>query len=120
VSFEQSVMLGIFLALVIGKPVGIVAGSWIAVRVGRCRLPPGVTWLGVLLIGCLGGIGFTMSIFIATLAFTNEGLLADAKAGVLFASAAAAIIGLTLGRIYAKRVKSLASGRDVSPLEGAP
>jgi NhaA family Na+:H+ antiporter len=109
---SQSVMLGIFLALVIGKPVGIVAGSWIAVRLGWCRLPPGVTWQGVLLIGCLGGIGFTMSIFIATLAFTNEALLAAAKAGVLFGSAAAAIIGLTLGAFCAKRVKPLASDSD--------
>jgi NhaA family Na+:H+ antiporter len=88
-------------ALVVGKPIGIFLGSWIAVLVGWCQLPPGVNWRGVALIGCLGGIGFTMSIFIATLAFEDEQLLAAAKGGVLLASALAAIIGLTLGRFRA-------------------
>jgi Na+:H+ antiporter, NhaA family len=102
---SQSVMLGVFVALVIGKPLGIVTGSWIAVRVGWCRLPPAVTWSSVLVVGCLAGIGFTMSIFIAMLAFSNESLLlAAAKAGVLFASAAAAIIGLTLGRAFTRNM----------------
>jgi Na+:H+ antiporter, NhaA family len=98
----QSVLLGVAIALVIGKPTGILLGSWIAVRLGWCQLPPGVTWRGIAVIGCLGGIGFTMSIFIATLAFTDEGLLAAAKTGVLLASAIAAVVGLALGRGYGK------------------
>ena len=116
---SQSVMLGVFLALVIGKPGGIVAGSWIAVRAGWCRLPQGVTWPGVLLVGCLGGIGFTMSIFIATLAFADESQLAAAKAGVLFGSAAAGVIGLVLGHLYVKRANSPAAGPDRLSLKGA-
>ena len=58
-----------------------------------------MTWGGMWLIGCLGGIGFTMSIFIATLAFTDPQLLGAAKLGVLLASVAAGIIGLTFGRM---------------------
>lgn len=96
----QSVMLGVAVALVFGKPVGIFLGSWLAVRLGWCRLPAGVSWSGVLLVGCLGGIGFTMSIFIATLAFADEELLAAAKLGVLLASVFAGAVGLLLGRLY--------------------
>ncbi|HSC05316.1 MAG TPA: Na+/H+ antiporter NhaA [Steroidobacteraceae bacterium] len=77
---------GIALALFVGKPLGIVTTVALAVRVGWCTLPAGVTWRGVALIGCLGGIGFTMSIFIATLAFPEPSLLAAAKLGVLVAS----------------------------------
>ena len=104
---SQSVMLGVAIALVIGKPIGIMLGSWIAVRAGWCRLPAGVTWNGVLLVGCLGGIGFTMSIFIAGLAFESAELLAGAKLGVLLASVIAATIGLAIGRINARRAERL-------------
>ncbi len=102
-SASQSVMLGVTIALVFGKPIGIVLGSWIAVRAGWCRLPAGVTWSGVLLVGCLGGIGFTMSIFIAGLAFNSAELLAGAKLGVLLASVIAATLGLAIGRINVRR-----------------
>jgi NhaA family Na+:H+ antiporter len=95
----QGVLIGVAIALVVGKPVGIILGSWLVVRVGLCNLPHGVTWRSVALVGCLGGIGFTMSIFIATLAFSSESLLAAAKSGVLIASVVAGIIGLVLGRI---------------------
>jgi len=96
---SQSVVLGVALALVLGKPIGIVLGSWSAVRLGWCRLPNGVSWRGVWLIGILGGIGFTMSIFIATLAFTDPELLGAAKSGVLLASVTAGIVGLLFGRL---------------------
>lgn len=98
-----SVLIGVAVALIVGKPVGIFGGSWIAVRLGLCQLPPGVTWSGVALIGCLGGIGFTMSIFIATLAFADEHLLAASKLGVLVGSLTAGIIGLAYGRYYASQ-----------------
>lgn len=99
---SQSVMFGIAIALMLGKPIGILTSSWIAVRLGWCGLPPGLSWKGIGLVSCLGGIGFTMSIFIATLAFTDADLLNAAKSGVLFASLAAGIIGLAFGRIYIK------------------
>ena len=73
------VLLGVAVALVIGKPAGIMLASWMAVRSGLCRLPEGVGWRGVLLAGCLAGIGFSMAIFIATLGFSDPILLAAAK-----------------------------------------
>lgn len=93
----QTVTLGVVLALVLGKPLGVVGASWLAVRLGLCQLPGGVTWSGVGLVGLLAGIGFTMSIFIATLAFDNAQLLGAAKLGVLLASLLAAVLGLSWG-----------------------
>lgn len=91
------VVIGVTAALVLGKPLGIVGTSWLMVRLGLCRLPPGVNWSGILLIGLLAGIGFTMSIFIALLAFTDADLVAAAKLGVLLASVLAALLGLSWG-----------------------
>ena len=102
---------GVFLALVIGKPLGILAMSWAAVRAGWCRLPDGITWRDVLLVGLLGGIGFTMAIFIATLAFPADELLGAAKFGVMTGSALAAILGLTLGYLT---VRGRAAGGETA------
>ena len=88
---------GIALGLAIGKPVGIVAAAVVAVRARLAVMPEGVTPAGIAVIGCLGGIGFTMSIFIAALAFTEPATLAIATFGVLAGSAIAAIAGLLLG-----------------------
>ncbi|MFX4933471.1 Na+/H+ antiporter NhaA, partial [Acinetobacter baumannii] len=77
----------------------------LAVRLGWCRLAPGVSWGGVCLVGLLAGIGFTMSIFIAMLAFSDEGLLNAAKLGVLLGSVAAAVLGLGWGAIYIRRLQ---------------
>ena len=95
---RKTYLIGTALGLVLGKPVGILAGSVIAVRLGLARLPRGVTWSGVLLVGCVGGIGFTMALFIANLAFADPDLLSSAKLGVLFGSAVAGVVGLALGR----------------------
>lgn len=102
----QSVMLSVFVGLVLGKPIGIVLASWAAVRVGWCQLPADLNWRGVLLVGCLGGIGFTMSIFIATLAFGDGALLGAAKLGVLMASGCAAVAGLTVGKLLVAKARS--------------
>lgn len=91
-------MVGIVLGLVLGKPIGIVLASWIATRLGWCALPEGVGWRHLLVLGALGGIGFTMSIFIANLAFPDAPELVVAKFGVLVASGLAAAGGLLLGR----------------------
>jgi Na+:H+ antiporter, NhaA family len=90
---------GIVSGLVLGKPIGIVLASIAAVRLQWCALPEGVRWTHMVLIGLLGGIGFTMSIFIANLAFDDPALLAAAKFAVLVASALAATLGLVLGRL---------------------
>lgn len=96
---SQGIALGIFSGLVFGKPAGILLVSWLVVRIGWCRLPAEVTWRGIAVVGCLGGIGFTMAIFIATLAFADDSFLGAAKSGVLAGSAAAGLLGLLLGRL---------------------
>lgn len=99
----QWVMAGVVVALAVGKPLGIVSVSWLMVRLGWCRLPPDVSWGGIWLIGLLGGIGFTMSIFIALLAFVDENLLGAAKLGVLLGSLIAATSGMVWGMGYVRR-----------------
>ncbi len=87
------VALGIMLGLLLGKPVGIVLSSWLLIRGGVVTLPEGVSWSHLWAAGCLAGIGFTMSLFIAGLAFPHGALLMSAKVGILAASTAAGIIG---------------------------
>lgn len=81
--------------LVLGKPLGIVAFSALAVKLGWARLPEGVNWKILTGAGCLAGIGFTMSLFIAGLAL-DEGLLESGKIGALAGSAISATVGCTL------------------------
>jgi NhaA family Na+:H+ antiporter len=92
------VLLGIVLGLTLGKPMGVIGASWLAVRTGVAALPPGVTWRQMLGIGVLAGIGFTMSLFIASLAFVNPDMLAAAKLAILLASLLAGSLGLILLR----------------------
>ena len=92
------VTLAVFLGLAIGKPLGITAASLAAVRARVAGLPQGVNWTAVHGCGWLGGIGFTMSLFIATLAFEGTPFLASAKVGILLASSFAGIIGATIVR----------------------
>ena len=99
---------GIVLGLVAGKPLGILLVSFAAVRSRLCVLPEGVRWRHMLLLGILGGIGFTMSIFISNLAFAETELLAAAKFAVLVASALAASLGWVLGRTQAAAVSAAA------------
>ena len=94
-----AVASGVALGLLVGKPVGVLVFSWVAVRLRLCVLPQGVTWSGMLIVGITGAIGFTMAIFIAELAYGDPDLLAVAKLGVLAATAVAAIVALVLGRI---------------------
>lgn len=85
--------LAVAVGLVIGKPVGILGASWLAVRTGRATLPEGVDWRLLAGAGCLAGIGFTMSLFIAGLSF-GDALLEEAKMGILLGSLASAVIGM--------------------------
>jgi len=91
-------------ALVLGKPVGVLLATFVAVRLRLCTMPQGVTWPGVLLVGMLAGIGFTMAIFVGGLAFSQPELLAAAKMGILGASGAAALLGLLYGFAMRKRL----------------
>ncbi|KEG19891.1 Na+/H+ antiporter NhaA [Bartonella bacilliformis] len=99
------IVLGIIIGLCIGKPLGILVASYLAVKSGLCRLPPHVTWTGILLIGFLAGIGFTMSIFVSMLAFQDIVQLNSAKIGVLCGSGLSALAGLGYGLIYIKNNK---------------
>lgn len=90
----SQVSLGIAFGLVFGKPIGIVAAAWLAVRTRVAELPEGVTWAHIVGAGMLGGIGFTVSLFITGLAFDPEALIADAKIGIFAASIVAAVAGL--------------------------
>ncbi len=95
----QGVLLGVTLGLVLGKPIGVLGLSWLAVRLRLAALPAGVGWRGVLVVGLVAGIGFTMALFIAGLAFSSGPLNEVAKLGILCASALAALLGLGVGRI---------------------
>ncbi|MFL6618555.1 MAG: Na+/H+ antiporter NhaA [Povalibacter sp.] len=87
--------LGIMLGLLVGKPVGIFCVSFLAVAIGLCRLPTDLSWRHIGGAGLLGGIGFTMSIFIANLAFPDEPLLIDSsKTAILCVSLVAGVLGL--------------------------
>ncbi len=90
------IALGIVLGLLLGKPIGLVGASWLAVRLGIADLPQGAHWRHMLGVGVLAGIGFTMSLFIASLGFTDSALLATAKIAILLGSLIAGTAGLLL------------------------
>lgn len=89
------VATAVMAGLVVGKPLGIVLLSWLAVKLNIARLPEGVTWGMIVGGGCLAGIGFTMALFIAGLALEGD-LLDTAKVGVLAGSVLSAIVGMVL------------------------
>lgn len=85
--------LGIIAGLVIGKPLGIILFCFIAIKLGWSSMPSGATWRKLSAVACLGGIGFTMSIFIDNLAFSDMNLINYGKMAILLASILAAVIG---------------------------
>jgi len=97
-AMTDPVTLGILLGLLVGKPAGIFLFSWGAVRLRLCDLPSGVNWRQVLGAGILGGIGFTMSLFITSLAFSDPELVTNAKIGIFAASLLAGLAGFWLLR----------------------
>jgi NhaA family Na+:H+ antiporter len=107
--------LGILVGLVLGKPVGILLFSFAAVAIGVCRLPLDLAWRHVLGAGMLGGIGFTMSIFITNLAFVGHADIINAsKMSIL----AASVIAGTIGFVWLKLMGApLASDRDLDTMD---
>ena len=91
------IALGIGIGLAFGKPVGIVAASLITSKLGLCQLPRGVGYRGLLVVGSVAGIGFTMALFIAQLAFPGIASLSVAKLSVLVGSLVAGVAGILLG-----------------------
>lgn len=106
INFQQKelsfVFIGIFLGLVVGKPLGIFLCSFLAVKCKICSLPENVSWPYIILVGMLAGIGFTMAIFVTLLAFNNADFVNIAKIAVLIASATSALLGLLYG-VYLKK-----------------
>jgi len=91
------VSLGTIAGLFLGKPAGILGACWLATKLGVAECPAGVNWRQLRAVACLGGIGFTMSLFISNLAFPGgPELVEQAKAGIIFGSLASAITGLSL------------------------
>jgi len=111
--FEQivnPVTLGIVAGLVLGKPLGIFLACVISVKIGCAELPRNVNWKQIAGVGCLAGIGFTMSLFINELAFKDAGVLSDSliaagKIGVFVASGLAAVIGLMFLKLTCRTVQ---------------
>ncbi|MBA3390014.1 MAG: Na+/H+ antiporter NhaA [Rubrobacter sp.] len=90
------VTVGVFLGLLLGKPLGVLGFSWLAIKTGMASLPQGVGWRAMTGAGLLAGIGFTMSLFVGGLAFDGGEMLESAKLGILSASVVAAVLGLVL------------------------
>lgn len=95
--------LGIMAGLVIGKPLGIVLFSFLGVILGISTLPSDLKWRNITGAGFLGGIGFTMSIFITLLAYTNDDLVNNSKIAVIVASILAGTIGYTILKLTLKQ-----------------
>jgi NhaA family Na+:H+ antiporter len=88
---------GVGLGLVLGKPIGVLLATWLSLRLRVAALPVGLGLRHVLVLGVVAGVGFTMALFVAQLAFADLKLLAAAKLAVLAASAVSALLALALG-----------------------
>jgi Na+:H+ antiporter, NhaA family len=115
-----AVAFAVFAGLLIGKPLGIVCLTLLSLRLGIVRLPSGLQRMHVVVLGMVAGIGFTMALFIAQLAFVDQALLGAAKLGVLFASALAGVLGLLLGRAVLRVPSSTSNmARDADEAESS-
>ena len=101
-TLTQNYSLGIALGLIVGKPLGIFGLTFIAVKCGICKLPEELNWKAIMGVSFLGGIGFTMSIFIALLAFDNELIINNAKFVILISSLIAGIMGFVFLKVVLK------------------
>ncbi|MDF2452563.1 MAG: Na+/H+ antiporter NhaA [Bacteroidota bacterium] len=106
----QTNSLGIIVGLLVGKPLGIWLFSFIGVGLGLCVLPTDLKWKNIIGAGFLGGIGFTMSIFITLLAFDNPDIVNNSKIAVLIASFVAGTIGFILLKLTLKNKIVLSEG----------
>ena len=102
-ALTQNYSVGIALGLIVGKPLGIFLLTFLAVSSGFCKLPSDLNWKAILGVGFLGGIGFTMSIFITLLAFDNENIINNAKFVILISSLIAGLIGFLSLKLTLKK-----------------
>ena len=103
-AFTTPVAIGVIAGLVLGKPIGIVSASWATARFTRASLSPDLRWRDIIIVGILGGIGFTVALLIAELAYPDEALLlGSAKAAVLAASVVSALVAVLVIRLRRRR-----------------
>lgn len=102
-AYTATVTVGVALGLLLGKPIGVVGATVAYIAVSAGSLPAGASWLHLVGTACLAGIGFTMSLFIGTLAFTDPVLLNEVRLGVLIGSLASAIAGSLMLLAAARR-----------------
>lgn len=100
---DYSLVIHIALALIVGKAVGISLASWLSVKSGIAKLPKGVRFPHIIGVSFLGGLGFTMSLFIANLAFTDKAYLSSSKIGILGGSLVACLIGYFMLKAILKK-----------------
>lgn len=103
-AFSSSVTWGVIVGLVVGKPLGLVGATWIAVKLGAGR-PAGVTWQGIWAIGLVAGIGFTVALFVADLAFADPEMLTHSKIGILAAFTIAGPLGFIAFKLLPQHVR---------------
>lgn len=108
-TLSQNYSIGIALGLIIGKPLGIFAITFLAVSFKLCKLPNDLNWKSIIGVGFLGGIGFTMSIFITLLAFDNDDIINKAKFIILISSLVAGLIGFISLKLTLKKKKQKTS-----------
>jgi NhaA family Na+:H+ antiporter len=113
------VFLGVTIGLMVGKPVGILALSWLATRFNAAALPRSVRWSHVSVVGIVGGIGFTMAIFIAQLAFPAGALLETAKLAILCGSGLAAILSVFAGCRFLKNDEGQGGAKTAEEAESS-
>jgi NhaA family Na+:H+ antiporter len=111
------VILGVGAGLVLGKPVGILLATWLTLKLNLGTLPRGLTQRHLLVLGIVAGVGFTMALFIAQLAFTDPRLLAAAKLSILGASGLAAVLALGLGRLLLSPVETAGAAQTADEAE---
>jgi NhaA family Na+:H+ antiporter len=102
-AISSPIALGIFVGLFVGKTVGITSFSFLAVKSGIAGMVDGLTWAGILGVGILSGLGFTVALFISGLSFEDESIVATAKVAVLVASLAAGSLGYLYFRFTHKQ-----------------
>jgi len=109
----QNVFLGVALGLVLGKPLGIFLACFLAIQLGLSKMPSGMGYRGIFQVGMVGGIGFTMALFIAQLAFPSGDTLEVIKQGVLSASLVAAVVSLMMGYLWAPKTQAETSDENI-------
>lgn len=114
---SDPVLYGVMLGLVVGKPLGIMLFAFAVVKLKIASLPENVNWMHMLGAGILGGVGFTMAIFVANLAFPDAMVVTTAKAGILVASLVSGVLGFALLMIQAKAAQKRGVAYLSTPLE---